>query len=146
MTGTCECVSLLGPGLGGGHGLLQGRHGLVSDQFVSMNIVLANGELHTIDAESDLWWAIQGAGHNFGIVTSVTSKIYDVQHPDWAYESFIFTGDQVENVYDSINKYHLRNGTPPVDLMSYSLYFNNFDIDPINVYAPLYTNFFFLPD
>ncbi|KAI0458581.1 FAD-binding domain-containing protein [Xylaria acuta] len=130
VTGACECVSLLGPGLGGGHGFLQGRHGLVSDQFVSMNIVLANGELHTIDAKSDLWWAVQGAGHNFGIVTSVTSKIYDVQYPDWAYESFIFSGDQVETVYDSINKYHLKNGTPPVDVMSYSLFFNYPDIDP----------------
>ncbi|KAI1123052.1 FAD-binding domain-containing protein [Nemania abortiva] len=129
VTGACECVSLLGPGLGGGHGFLQGRYGLVSDQFVSMNIVLADGELHTIDAKSDLWWAVQGAGHNFGIVTSVTSKIYDIQYPYWAYESFIFTGDQVETVYDSINKYHLRNGTPPVDIMSYSLFLNIADID-----------------
>ncbi|KAI1188078.1 FAD-binding domain-containing protein [Nemania serpens] len=138
VTGACECVSLLGPGLGGGHGFLQGRHGLVSDQFVSMNIVLANGELHTVDAESDLWWAMQGAGHNFGIVTSVTSKIYDVKYPNWAYESFIFTGDQVEVVYESINKYHLKNGTPPVDIMSYSIYFNYFDIDPTKSLIMLY--------
>ncbi|KAI3332370.1 FAD-binding domain-containing protein [Xylariaceae sp. AK1471] len=138
VTGGCECVSLLGPGLGGGHGFLQGRYGLVSDQFVSMNIVLANGELHTIDAKSDLWWAIQGAGHNFGIVTSVTSKIYDIQYPDWAYESFIFTGDQVEILYESINKYHLKNGTQPVDIMSYSIFFNNPDIDPTKPLIILY--------
>ncbi|KAI0199366.1 FAD-binding domain-containing protein [Astrocystis sublimbata] len=130
VTGICECVGVLGPGLGGGHGFLQGRYGLVSDQFVSMNIVLADGKLHTIDEKSDLWWAVQGAGHNFGIVTSVTSKIYDIQYPDWAYESFIFKGDQVENVYDSINKYHLNNGSPPVDIMSYSMFLNIPDIDP----------------
>lgn len=71
VTGACECVSLLGPGLGGGHGWLQGRHGLVSDNFVSMNIVLADGTTKFVDAQSepDLWWALQGAGHNFGIVT-----------------------------------------------------------------------------
>lgn len=42
VTGGCECTSILGLGLGGGHGILQGRHGLISDQFVSMNIVLAD--------------------------------------------------------------------------------------------------------
>src|SRR5690242_11530578 len=72
VTGTCECVSYLGPALGGGHGWLQGHHGLIADQFLSMNIVLANGDLKTIDSKSDLWWAMQGAGHNFGIVTSVS--------------------------------------------------------------------------
>ncbi|KAI0428763.1 FAD binding domain protein [Xylaria sp. FL1042] len=100
--------TLLGPGLSGGHGFLQGRHGLVSDQFVSMNIVLADGELRTIDKESDLWWAMQGAGHNFGIVTSVTSKIYDVEHRDWAYASF------------------------PVYIINYSFFYNDPTLDPDN--------------
>ncbi|KAF2968395.1 hypothetical protein GQX73_g5168 [Xylaria multiplex] len=130
VTGSCECTSLLGPGLGGGHGFLQGRHGLISDQFVSMNIVLANGESQTIDKDSDLWWAVQGAGHNFGIVTSVTSKIYDIRYPDWAYASFVFTGDKVEGLYGAINEYLLRNGTQPVYLLNYSFFFNDPSVDP----------------
>lgn len=36
VTGTCECVSVLGPALGGGHGWLQGYYGLVADQFVAL--------------------------------------------------------------------------------------------------------------
>ncbi|KAI1423279.1 FAD binding domain protein [Xylaria sp. FL1777] len=132
VTGACECTSLLGPGLGGGHGILQGRYGLISDQFVSMNIVLANGDLQTIDKESDLWWAMQGAGHNFGIVTSVTSKIYDVQYPDWAYASFIFTGDKVESLYEAINEHFLKNDTQPVYILDYSFFFNEPAIDPEN--------------
>ncbi|KAL5401084.1 hypothetical protein PMIN03_011822 [Paraphaeosphaeria minitans] len=75
VTGTCECVSYLGPALGGGHGWLQGHHGVISDQFVSLNIVLATGEVKTINQSTDLMWGLKGAGHNFGIVTSVTSKI-----------------------------------------------------------------------
>ncbi|KAI1098845.1 FAD binding domain protein [Jackrogersella minutella] len=130
VTGWCECTSILGPGLGGGHGALQGRYGLISDQFVSMNIVLADGGLRTIDESSDLWWAMQGAGHNFGIVTSVTSKIYDIQHRDWAYESFVFTGDKIEDLYDSTNKHLLKDGTQPVDVISYSFILNNPEIDP----------------
>ncbi|KAI1177725.1 FAD binding domain protein [Nemania sp. FL0916] len=130
VTGGCECTSLLGPGLGGGHGWLQGRYGLIADQFVSMNIVLANGELHTIDEKSDLWWAIRGAGHNFGIVTSVTSKIYDVKYPNWAYASFIFSGDNIEGIYDATNKYLLQNGKQPVTIINYSFFFNDPSLDP----------------
>ncbi|KAG9232703.1 hypothetical protein BJ875DRAFT_513893 [Amylocarpus encephaloides] len=94
VTGTCECVGYLA--LGGGHGWLQGHHGLVSDQFVSMKVVLANGSLITVDEKSDLFWAMKGAGHNFGIVTSVTSKIYDIQQPNYAIETLIFKGVTVD--------------------------------------------------
>ncbi|OJJ96041.1 hypothetical protein ASPACDRAFT_81718 [Aspergillus aculeatus ATCC 16872] len=132
VTGTCECVSLLGPALGGGHGWLQGHHGLVADQFVSMNIVLANGTLTTIDETSDLWWAVKGAGHNFGIVTSLTSKIYDIEHRDWAIETIIFSGDQVEAVYQTTNDYLLKNGTQPEGVINWSYWMNNADADPNN--------------
>ncbi|KAI0394647.1 FAD binding domain protein [Xylariaceae sp. FL0594] len=130
VTGGCECTSLLGPGLGGGHGFLQGRHGLIADQFVSLNVVLSDGELRTIDQRSDLWWAMRGAGHNFGVVTSVTSKIYDIKYPDWAYASFVFSGDKVEGLYGAINKYLLKNGSQPVDIINYSFFFNDPSIDP----------------
>ncbi|KAF2872287.1 hypothetical protein BDV95DRAFT_628008 [Massariosphaeria phaeospora] len=132
VTGGCECVSLLGPGLGGGHGFLQGRHGLISDQFIAMNIVLADGSLHTLNPESELWWAVQGAGHNFGIVTSVTSKIHEVKHPNWAYQSFIFTGDKVEGLYETINRHLLKNGTQSVDIINYSFFFNHPGMDPVS--------------
>lgn len=105
--GVCECVSYLGPALGGGHGALQGKYGMAADQFVSLNIATADGEIITVSEESDdqdLWWAVRGAGHNFGIVTSVTSKVYDV--PDgglWAYEQLAFTGDQVEALFEHFN-------------------------------------------
>ncbi|UNI13778.1 hypothetical protein JDV02_000487 [Purpureocillium takamizusanense] len=129
VTGTCECVSLLGPALGGGHGWLQGHHGLVADQFQSMNVVLADGTLKTIDSKSDLWWAMKGAGHNFGIVTSVTTKLYDIQHRDWAIETLIFTGDKVEAVYKAANEHLLKNGTQPVDVVNWSYWLNNPDVD-----------------
>ncbi|KAH8678502.1 putative FAD-dependent oxygenase [Xylariales sp. PMI_506] len=129
VTGTCECVSILGPALGGGHGWLQGHHGLVADQFVSMNIVLANGSLVTVDETSDLWWAVKGAGHNFGIVTSLTSKIYDIVYPDWAIETIIFDGDQVEAVYEAANEYILQNGTQAAGIINWSYWLNIPTID-----------------
>ncbi|KAI8951699.1 putative FAD-dependent oxygenase [Xylaria longipes] len=127
VTGTCECVSYLGPALGGGHGWLQGHHGLIADQSVSMNVVLADGTRHTIDSCSDLWWGMKGAGQNFGIVTSVTVKVYDIEHPNWAIETLTFGGDQVEAVYEAANQY-LSN--LPVDVINWSYWLNMADIDP----------------
>lgn len=94
---------------------------------------MADGSFRTIDRDHELWWAIQGAGHNFGIVTSITSKIYDVERPNWAYQSFIFTGDKVEGLYNNINEQLLKNGTQSVDIINYSFFFNNPAIDPENV-------------
>ncbi|OQE25457.1 hypothetical protein PENSTE_c006G05090 [Penicillium steckii] len=132
VTGTCECVSYLGPALGGGHGWLQGHHGLVADQFVSMNVVLADGTLTTVDANSELWWAMKGAGHNFGIVTSVTIKIFDIEHSDWAIETITFSGDKVEAIYQAANDYLIKNGTQSADIINWSYWMNNAEADPNN--------------
>ena len=135
MTGVCECTSILGPGLGGGHGILRGRYGLISDQFTSMNVVMADGSMHTIsdDRDADLWWAMRGAGHNFGIVTSATSKIYEIQHRNWAYENFIYTGDSIESLYKTIIEQFQSNDSQPVEILNLSVFFNNPDIDPTRV-------------
>ena len=131
VTGFCECTSLVGVGLGGGHGPLQGRYGLISDQFVNMNVVLADGSIKTIDHRSDLWWAMQGAGHNFGIVTSLTSKIYDIEHRNWSYKRYIFTGDKVESLFQRINDIFV--GKQPADIMHHAFLLNNPDIAPAPV-------------
>lgn len=135
VTGTCECTSLLGPGLGGGHGWLQGHHGLIADQFVSMDIVLADGTQQTIDSDSDLWWGMKGAGHNFAVVTSVTMKVFDIKHRDWARETMIFTGDKVEAVFEAINNNLLKNGSPDVDVVNWVYLLNMPDIDANKVRA-----------
>ena len=98
----------------------------MADQFVSLNMVLANGSAITVDQDSDLWWAMKGAGHNFGIVTSVTSKVYDVPYGSmWSYASFIFTHDKVEALYEAINRHLLVNGEQRVDLINYSIFFKS---------------------
>lgn len=67
---------------------------------------------------------MKGAGHNFGIVTSVTSQIYDIQHPNYAMETLIFSGSKVEAVYALANQQWLTNGaTMPVDLINWSYWY-----------------------
>jgi hypothetical protein len=94
-----------------------------------MNVVLANGSLVTINEDSELWWAMKGAGHNFGIVTSLTSKIYDVVYTDWAIETLMFSGDQVEEVYAAANEYLLKNGSQSVDVINWSYWLNIAAVD-----------------
>lgn len=125
----------MGPALGGGHGWLQGHYGLIADQIVSMDIVLADGSFKTIDSKSDLLWAMKGAGHNFGVVTSTTTKVYDIKHPTWAIETIIFSGDKAEAVYQAANDVIVQNGTQPPDLANWSYWMNRPDADPNNVSA-----------
>lgn len=134
VTGTCECTGFLGPGLGAGHGWLQGHHGLIADQFISMEVVLADGSNKTVTAESDpdLWWALRGAGHNFVIVTSVTVKTYDIQHRDWARETMTFTGDKIEAVFQAINDKIFRNGKQDEDVVVWSSMLNAKEFDSQN--------------
>jgi FAD/FMN-containing dehydrogenase len=94
-----------------------------------MDIVLANGDMKTIDAKSDLWWGMQGAGHNFGIVTSVTTKVYDIEHPNWAIETIIFSGDKVEAIYEAANKYIVQGGKQSSDIINWSYWLNDATLD-----------------
>ncbi|KAI1735259.1 FAD-binding domain-containing protein [Xylaria scruposa] len=120
-TGAAYCVGLMGVALGGGHGRLEGIHGLVADGLVHLNAVLADGSKIGINAtsHSDLFWAMKGAGHNFAIVTSYTVKIYSKPPTTWHYHNYTWTGDKVEAVFTELNKLHTSdNGTTP-PLMAY---------------------------
>ena len=121
--------------LGGGHGILQGRYGLLADQLISARMVLANGSAILVSSESnpDLFWGIRGAGHNFGVVTEFEYKIYDVgERKNWAYKSFIFTHDKVEELYTKAN-IMTNNGTQPVELLNWSYFLWLPNVDPNNV-------------
>ncbi|OAA43576.1 FAD binding domain protein [Cordyceps fumosorosea ARSEF 2679] len=140
VTGTCECTSFLGPGLGGGHGWLQGHHGLVADQFLSMDVVLADGRARTVDAQSDpdLWWALRGAGHNFAVVTSVTVRVRDIRHRDWARATMFFTGDKLERVFQTLADTVFNAGDQDVDVVVWTYMMNVPEVDPENPVVVVY--------
>ncbi|KAL4884469.1 hypothetical protein BJY04DRAFT_215436 [Aspergillus karnatakaensis] len=82
-TGACNATSLIGVTLGGGIGRLNGEHGLMIDVLLSARIVIATGQILDVSSTSnpDLFWAIRGAGQNFGIVTSATYKLFPLTGP-----------------------------------------------------------------
>lgn len=114
VIGACECTGLVAPMLGGGHDFLKGRYGLLADNLISANMVLANGSAITVSESQhpDLFWAIRGAGHNFGVVTSFQYKIYDraPENELWAYDSMVVSIDKLETVYEEAEKQ--RQGAP----------------------------------
>lgn len=70
--GSCESVGFGGIAQGGGFGLLQRSHGLTIDRVRGARVVLADGTAVNADAngDSDLHWAIRGAGGgSLGVVT-----------------------------------------------------------------------------
>ncbi|UNI13464.1 hypothetical protein JDV02_000207 [Purpureocillium takamizusanense] len=132
VTGLCECVSAIGPLLGGGHSMIQWRYGFAADNLVSARVVLADGRAVDVaaDKNSDLFWGLRGAGHNFGIVTSFVVKAYDAGDT-WTLITLTFTQDKLEVFFETWNmleKAHPDRGM----LVVIGIMARNDDIDPEN--------------
>lgn len=80
VTGIHGSVGLGGLLLGLGEGYLTGRYGFGVDNVAEVEMVTADGELRTLSEESDpdLFWAVRGAGANFGVVTAMTLILHPV--------------------------------------------------------------------
>jgi FAD/FMN-containing dehydrogenase len=70
--GVVSTTGIAGLTLHGGVGHVRRKHGLSIDNLISVDIVTADGELRRASAteNEDLFWAVRGAGSNFGVVTS----------------------------------------------------------------------------
>ncbi|TDZ35684.1 FAD-linked oxidoreductase azaG [Colletotrichum spinosum] len=112
QTGNCNCVGTLGAILGGGYGNLMGEVGFGVDNVLSLRVVVASGELLTVSPTShpDLFWALRGAGPNFGIVTSAVVRAYptsDEERKAWLM-TLIFLPDQLPRVAQVIQDLPLK--------------------------------------
>src|SRR5437762_2172211 len=76
--GQVSHTGIAGLTLGGGLGYLMGKHGAVCDNLLSVEMVMADGEMLTasMDQNSDLFWAVRGAGANFGVITSFRYRLH----------------------------------------------------------------------
>ena len=80
---TGAIISQVGVGgftLGGGLGWLHRSLGAASDNLITVEIVTADGEVKRVSPKQhpDLFWALRGAGSNFGVVTSFEFQLHPV--------------------------------------------------------------------
>jgi len=98
LVGSTPDVSAVGYLTGGGLPVLGRRYGFSSDLVQSLEVVTADGELrHASDREHpDLFWAVRGGKGNFGIVTSISTKL--LRLPRFYGGGLVFPGQKAGEV------------------------------------------------
>lgn len=73
LHGSSPTVGVVGYSLGGGVGWQARKHGLQTNQVTAVELIDEHGEpvRATADENSELFWALRGAGGNFGVVTAI---------------------------------------------------------------------------
>ncbi|CAI7677005.1 unnamed protein product [Penicillium pancosmium] len=78
-TGQAKSVGYVSWACGGGYGFYVGRYGFGVDQILGARVVLAGGRVVDTNEDSELLWALRGAGAGtFGIITELRVKVYPV--------------------------------------------------------------------
>ncbi|KAL7818549.1 Glucooligosaccharide oxidase [Trichoderma gracile] len=110
--GTVNHTGIGGLSLGGGFGWLAGMYGCVCDNIVAAKVVVADGRLLSVSEKenADLFWAIRGAGHNFGVVVEFTFQGHDQLNEVYA-GGIIFTSDKLLQIVEALNEM-MRSGDP----------------------------------
>lgn len=102
--GTVNHTGIGGLTLGGGYGWLSPTYGLTIDNLLSATVVLADGRIVAASEteNSDLFWALRGAGHNFGVVVDFTYRVYEQKNEVFC-GALAFTQDKLESVVEVLN-------------------------------------------
>ncbi|KAI0098683.1 hypothetical protein GGR51DRAFT_576935 [Nemania sp. FL0031] len=130
--GTFPCVGATGALLGGGLGRLEGLYGVMSDSLQRVKIALWNGTIVEASktVNSDLFWGVQGAGHNFGIVIESTVQTYPDQGGKHYYVDMTFTDSSLEGVLTTYQQL-LSDGLPAPAAMALGYVFNVTSMSPL---------------
>ncbi|WP_329350882.1 FAD-binding oxidoreductase [Streptomyces sp. NBC_01261] len=81
LNGSAPSVGAVSYTLSGGLGILAREFGYAADHVRSLDVVTAGGRLRRVTRESepDLYWALLGAGHAFGVVTELEIDLVPVR-------------------------------------------------------------------
>ncbi len=131
--GQVSHTGIAGLTLGGGLGYLMGKHGTACDNLLSVDLVTAAGEAVTVSEEAhpDLFWAIRGAGANFGVVTKFRYRLHPLPgvlaglliHPRARAAEFIdfyreYLPNTPDELYTTLALMNTPDGTPIVGVIA----------------------------
>jgi hypothetical protein len=79
--GSCLTVGVAGYALGGGESSLTPKFGYGCDSIIGLEVVTADGKVLTANTRehSDLFWAMRGAGANFGVAISIEFQLHPIE-------------------------------------------------------------------
>lgn len=75
----------------------------------------------------ELFWGMRGVGYNFGIVSEMKYRVYDVKELKWSIEIFMFKSERLEEVYKYVNKKF--DGKGDLRLLMWGIWFLNLVVD-----------------
>ncbi|KAG9018269.1 hypothetical protein FRB90_011669 [Tulasnella sp. 427] len=103
VVGACSEVSIGGYALIGGLGYSVGAYGLGVDNVLSATVVLASGDIVTAShsENQDLFWALRGAGPNFGVAVELALKLHS-QRPDVYAADYVFQPSKLPEVFEAL--------------------------------------------
>ncbi|KAK3725853.1 hypothetical protein LTR37_000001 [Vermiconidia calcicola] len=112
--GTVADTGVGGLTLGGGYGVLSGTRGLVIDNTREFTVVLANGDIQRANKgeNSDLFWALNGAGQNFGVTTEFVLQAYPQAEVYLGTMLFPATSEIITKLVDALNDLYKVYSTP----------------------------------
>ena len=115
--GVVSLTGVAGLTLCGGLGWLRRKHGMACDALISVDIVTADGKMVTAspDENSELFWALQGGGGNFGVVTSFEFQLYPVGPMVTLCAPFYRLGDDAADI---VRRWNDFMATAPDDVSS----------------------------
>jgi FAD/FMN-containing dehydrogenase len=116
--GVVSTTGIAGLTLGGGLGWLMGKYGMAVDNVRSVELVDAEGQIHTADEQqnSDLYWALRGGGGNFGVASSFE---YDAHPVSTIYGGLIaFALPDAPKVWDFFGDFSAQNPDELVLMMA----------------------------
>jgi FAD/FMN-containing dehydrogenase len=106
-----NAVGVIGAFLGGGSGAFNGLHGFAVDHVLSIQLVTASGDILVLNSsstgdESSLYQALQGAGHGFGIITSLTMRAFRIADLNMTKDkywqgNFVFPSSAIDEAVDA---------------------------------------------